>query len=39
MDGEIKIRSDGMLVMDQRNISVDELVFFAKLLGVMDDVE
>ena len=37
MDGEIKIRSDGMLVMDQRNISVDELCLFARLLGVMDE--
>ena len=37
MDGYTSIRSDGMLVMDQRNISIDELVFMAKLLGVISD--
>ena len=36
MNGETRIEG-GMLVMNQDNISVDELCFMARLLGVMDE--
>jgi len=38
MYGETRIEGE-MLVMDQHNISVDELVFMARLLGVIQDDE
>jgi len=38
MEGKIKIEGD-MLVLNQNNISVDELVFMARLLGVIQDDE
>jgi len=39
MEGKVEIKEDGMLVLNQENISVDELVFFARLLGVVVDDE
>ena len=38
MEGETRIEGS-MLVMDQRDISVDELCLMAKLLGVITDDE
>ena len=36
MEGEIKVEGE-MLVLNQSNISVDELCFMAKLLGVVSE--
>ena len=33
----MKIGKDGMLVLKQDDISVDELVWFARLLGVVEE--
>ena len=33
----MKMDKGGMLVMDQRDISVDELCLMAKLLGVVEE--
>ena len=36
MEGSMKM-DNGMLVMDQRDISVDELCLMARLLGVISE--
>ena len=36
MEGSMKM-DNGMLVMDQRDISVDELCLMARLLGVIEE--